>query len=306
MSDRAELPGRPRCSAVSSSLAEPALATASTVRTWLLLEHAGAWASTALQSRHLPAGLGTELARRANAAGVRVVLLRKPGRTHRDRPPTCLVATTRATGSWLGRAPITGPADVLDLDLAALARGERAGYEPVDGPLFCVCTHGRHDPCCAERGRPVAAALAARFPERTWEVSHIGGDRFAGNVVCFPDGDYLGRLDAETAVPVLEAYVEGRYVLDHLRGRAGLGPRVQAAEVLARRELGVDARGAVHAVAGRSNGAEATVRLAVDGHGEVVVRLEVGAADEVRHLTCHAQHDASPPTYRLLSITPAS
>jgi hypothetical protein len=55
--------------------------------------------------------------------------------------------------------------------------------EVSEEPIYLVCTHGRHDACCAVRGRPVAAALAAAYPERTWECSHIGGDRFAANVV---------------------------------------------------------------------------------------------------------------------------
>ena len=46
-------------------------------------------------------------------------------------------------------------------------------------PMLLVCTHGVHDTCCAVRGRPVAAALARRWPEATWECSHVGGDRFA-------------------------------------------------------------------------------------------------------------------------------
>ena len=204
------------------------------VRTWLLLEHPGAWASTALQSRRLPPVVRTELARRANQHRVRIVLLRRTGRTAPEQPLACFAATTGPSGAWLGGARLDMAEDVLDIDLGDLRAGAHHGFAPVDHPLLCVCTHGSHDPCCAERGRPVAAALATRFPAETWEVSHIGGDRFAGNVVCFPDGDYLGRLDAATAVPVLEAYEAGEYVLPHLRGRAGFAPIVQAAEILVR------------------------------------------------------------------------
>ena len=68
------------------------------------------------------------------------------------------------------------------------------------GPILLVCTHGVHDTCCALRGRPVAAALAARWPGQVWECSHVGGDRFAPNVVVLPDGFYYGNLDPETAV----------------------------------------------------------------------------------------------------------
>ncbi|WP_218926810.1 sucrase ferredoxin, partial [Priestia megaterium] len=74
------------------------------------------------------------------------------------------------------------------------------GYPPV----ILVCAHGRHDPCCAVRGLPVGRALGERWPEQVWECSHIGGDRFAANVVVAPDGVYYGGLDAKSAVATVE------------------------------------------------------------------------------------------------------
>src|SRR5690242_2618765 len=128
------------------------------------------------------------------------------------------------------------------------------GLTSYDEPLFCVCTHGRHDACCAERGRPVAAALAAAFPEQTWEVSHIGGDRFAGNMLALPQGLYYGRLDAESSVSVAEGHVAGRLDLDHLRGRSSYAMPVQYAELALRRHLGESEEGAVSLASRRRTG----------------------------------------------------
>src|SRR5205085_492850 len=77
--------------------------------------------------------------------------------------------------------------DLLDLDLSALAAGggESEQYR-VHEPLWLACTHGVHDKCCARRGLPVYAALAALPDETAWQCSHMGGDRFAANVLCFP------------------------------------------------------------------------------------------------------------------------
>ncbi len=90
-----------------------------------------------------------------------------------------------------------------------------------DEPVFLACTHGRHDTCCAERGRPVAAALSQTHPEVSWEVSHIGGDRFAGNVLVLPDGLYYGRVSPDTAPALVESHLSGHLTLDLLRGRSG-------------------------------------------------------------------------------------
>ena len=73
-----------------------------------------------------------------------------------------------------------------------------------------MCAHGRHDQCCAVRGRVVAARLAAAYPEETWECSHLGGDRFAGTMVLLPHGLYYGWVDDGDAVAVVDAYLAGR------------------------------------------------------------------------------------------------
>jgi hypothetical protein len=101
-------------------------------------------------------------------------------------------------------------------------------------PIYLVCTHGRHDACCAVRGRPVAAALAAAYPERTWECSHIGGDRFAANVVILPHSLFYGHVTAARAVELAKAYDEGLVVPDLLRGSGAFVPPVQAAQHFAR------------------------------------------------------------------------
>lgn len=92
-----------------------------------------------------------------------------------------------------------------------------------------MCTHGRHDTCCAVRGRPVAAALAARWPAQTWECSHVGGDRFAANLVVLPDGAYYGDVEPGEAVDVVEAHLRGAMSVRHLRGLSTQPPVVQAA-----------------------------------------------------------------------------
>ena len=103
--------------------------------------------------------------------------------------------------------------ELLDLDLEALGAGRSPGLVPSDEVILCVCTHGRHDACCAEKGRPVAAALSEAYPEEAWEVSHIGGDRFAANLLVLPHGLYYGGVDAASAPRVAEATHDGRLAL---------------------------------------------------------------------------------------------
>ena len=129
-----------------------------------------------------------------------------------------------------------------------MSRGEAPDWTRIDGPLFGVCTHGRHDACCAERGRPVAAALTASHPAETWEISHMGGDRLAANMVVLPEGLYYGRMDPGTAPQVASLHEEGRVDLARLRGRSPYPMHVQYAEIALRRHLEEDRLDAVRLV----------------------------------------------------------
>jgi hypothetical protein len=72
-----------------------------------------------------------------------------------------------------------------------------------------------------------------------YECSHLGGHRFAANVLVLPDGLCFGRLDARSAVVLVAELEAGRLPLDNLRGRTALESQQQAAEILVRRELGL-------------------------------------------------------------------
>ena len=203
---------------------------------------------------------------------------------------------------WAETAVLPDLEAVLDLDLARLRAGESLGLERVEGPVYAVCTHGRHDACCAERGRPVALALANAEPDRTWECSHIGGDRFAGNLVVLPHGLYYGRLDPASAVALAATTAAGRLDLDHLRGRSALSMPVQAAELHLRRHLDETRIGAVGLLdrPDRADGTT-TARFGVEG-AAYAVTVHTTFAPEPRRLTCQAGHVDPVPRHELVGI----
>jgi hypothetical protein len=204
---------------------------------------------------------------------------------------------------WIERGSAERIDQALDLDTGALGRGERIGLDPYAARLFLICTHGRRDPCCAERGRPVAAAVASAFPEETWESSHIGGDRFAGNLVAFPHGLYLGRLDDETAPRVARAYVGGEITLAHHRGRSCFAMDVQAAEHTLRVERGITGVDAIGVIAIRRDGAMTTVIFSIGGE-RAEVSIERAEAPP-KLLTCHAERPQRAAAYRRIGIRSA-
>jgi hypothetical protein len=204
-----------------------------------------------------------------------------------------------ADDPWLETTLLDSVEELLDLDLDGLADGRSPGLEPHPDPVFLVCTHGRHDACCAERGRPLCAALAAAAPEHTWEVSHIGGDRFAPNVLVLPHGLYYGRLGPGDAPLFAATHLDGRLDVTHLRGRSSFAFAAQAAEIYLRRELGEDGISPLPLVQHSRKGTESlSVFEAAGDLWEVRVHIDLG---ERRRLTCRSA-PALGFSHRLVSV----
>lgn len=294
---------RPRCSFVSLSLGEPQFATASTVTRWLLLEQPGPWGRDALSGSRLPPDVARDLHRRSVELGVRVILIRRPGRSAPNRRD-CFLAYSGEDAPWLSRVPLDDVRDVLALDLEPLANGRRGTGDPVAQPIYVVCTHGRRDPCCAERGRPLARAVEAAVAERAWEASHIGGDRFAGNVVCFPHGVYYGRVAPHEAARVVRAHDDRRIDLDRYRGRSCYDFPTQAAEHFIRRDADVRGLDDLRLVRARRTRHEFVATFARRSGTELTARLRVGRG-EPRRLTCHAQREVRLPEFELIDLRSA-
>jgi hypothetical protein len=292
-----------RCSSNSEALDEPLVGTASHVRNWLLIEHDGPWGIDAFADARGLGEVGRELHRRTHAHGVRPLLIRRLGRAA-GPSPTVFAIHSGPHAPRIERLAVERFDDLLEVDLAELGRGASVGGTTEPGPLFLVCTHGRHDTCCAERGRPLAAAMDAAYPDAAWECSHIGGDRFAGNLVAFPHGLYFGRVEPEVGPQVAAGYAAGTIDLRRFRGRS-CDPMVgQAAEGFLRRARGLAGIDDVRVRSLRRAGPEVTVELSTpDGH--VRVRVAVEPAPE-RILTCRSERPLAPPRYRLLGVEPVS
>jgi hypothetical protein len=241
------------CSVLAERLGEDHAATAPKARRFLLLEQPGPWRGrNAVTHSDLDAGLAHEILAFADQAGVKVHLIRRSARRATLATRACFLADTRRDGPWLQRYELTDPAEVLDLELDG--DPQAAWHEP----LYAVCTHGKRDPCCARRGRPLARAMKAARPEQTWEIGHIGGHRFAATFLTFPKGFAFGRVPAAAGPRIVAALEAGELDLDHLRGRAGDSPVVQAADVFVRRELAL--RGVHELTVLDVNGSNVTLR----------------------------------------------
>jgi hypothetical protein len=139
---------------------------------------------------------------------------------------------------WLRRGDLSG-ASALTGELAEMAEGRAPEFgAPVPGPLLLVCAHGRRDVCCARLGGPLARSLARTHPGEVWETTHVGGHRFAANLVILPHGLYYGPVAGSAAATAVAAYQRGEVYLDRYRGRAGQPEDVQQGDYLAMKASG--------------------------------------------------------------------
>jgi hypothetical protein len=179
-----------------------------------------------------------------------------------------------------------------------------SGSEPQSsGRQYLVCTNGARDPCCAIRGPAVAQALERAFPGQVYECSHLGGHRFAANVLVLPDGLCFGRLDARTAPALAHELAAGRLPLEHFRGRTSYEPAQQAAEILVRRELGLTGLDDLRLV-GVSGSERQTLFELVDRR-RFGVRLE-GKRLRARRVSCRDEKVEEPTRWTLSELVALS
>lgn len=252
---RPAAPSPSSCSARSALLGEPLAGTAPHATRWLAVEQPGPWGPKALTSSHFPRELGRLLGAKAEAAGVRVALIRRPGR-HAEHDPQAprrvFLADTRPGRAALWSWTVTDPATLLDLDFDLPGKPEHEA-----GPLLLVCTNARRDACCALSGRALAAELAESGREgaeadAVWESDHLGGHRFAPTAVVLPTGYVHGRLDGPSARDLLRRAAAGHVTGERCRGRSTWSRAGQAAELALRAELQEYAADAVRVLGERN------------------------------------------------------
>lgn len=295
------------CATTSQDRAEPLTATASRVERWLLVEHRGPWGPQSVPSSRMPVAAARALGRAAAAAHARLLLLRRPAGVACDDGRWVFAVDSRAGSERVLARHVDDDAELETL--VPPYDGVPDGWTVVSGPLLLVCTHGRHDRCCATRGRPVARALAAAHPRTTWECSHVGGDRFAANLVVLPQGLYVGRVEADEVVGLVDALAAGTLPEGRLRGRSSLPLPTQAAQDFARSQLGRWSVDDLAPVAQEHAGHDAwRVRLGGEPEVDVVVRYDRDGDGGEHVLTCGAAEVKRAAVFRLVALdvlTPA-
>ena len=145
--------------------------------------------------------------------------MRRPGWRKPEGGRRVYLARTRRDGGWIEQLDVEDVRQITRIDWHALDADDAPGIgEAGPAMVHLVCTNGRHDPCCADHGRPVVRALDEAGRPEVWESTHVGGDRFAANVVSLPHGVYYGRVEPDEAAGLLDELRDGLLALHRYRG----------------------------------------------------------------------------------------
>lgn len=93
--------------------------------------------------------------------------------------------------------------------------------------VVLICSHMKRDKRCGVLGPMIANEFYKLFKEKNidakiHEVSHVGGHKFAGNVIIYPGGYWYGRVTPCLVKTLVENHIEkGNIVKELYRGKMG-------------------------------------------------------------------------------------
>ena len=96
---------------------------------------------------------------------------------------------------------------------------------PLPGRWIFVCVHAARDERCGRCGPPLLEALRQACAEEGLDdvtiraTSHVGGHKYAGNVIVYPEGVWYGTVTPQDAPRLAREHLrEGRLLADLHRG----------------------------------------------------------------------------------------
>jgi hypothetical protein len=88
--------------------------------------------------------------------------------------------------------------------------------------LYAVCTNGKKDKCCSKFGIQVFDALR-NLDKDVWQCMHLGGDRFAPNILHLPYSHLFGHLNIEEVKELYESTRGNKIFIRRYRGACCYG-----------------------------------------------------------------------------------
>ena len=174
------------------------LGTADRGDVWIMVEYKSVWKPKAVIDNDLPVSIQQWLVNsqdrcRETALKPRLQLIRQP-QVEAELTTVMVYREGRLNVRKCRTQEEITSIDVLSDD----------SFDECLEPQYFVCTNGQRDLCCARFGLPTFKKLSEAVGERVWQTTHLGGHRFAPNVLALPQGVLYGRVDAKDVTQFLD------------------------------------------------------------------------------------------------------
>ena len=294
------------CSSTSKAASEPLYGTAPRTDYWILVQYNRPPGAKAVQESTLPENIKAYLLESTSALQNTRLLLIKQGPAQSERPIHLFLGRSTDQDPTLYRFILDSYEDILSVPIVNLLTSSSEGEESLEIPsMYLVCTNGKRDICCARWGIPVYNTFQQVPGMNVWQTSHVGGHRFAPNVISLPYGIYYGRVTKETAHEVIRTDKNKEIGLKHYRGRSSYPAPAQAAEYFLRREsdqLGINFYSIVSINEGKANTWDVVFRSQQSGDIHTVCVETYTAEYNIFESCAKPDKLVAPEHFRLVSI----
>lgn len=222
------------CSEATQHINEPLAGTAPHVKHWVSISWPKKlWQEEALNSKGFPASIPEWQKQQNIISGKIAVRLISKENTSKDKVQIFIYPE----GIHYNDVPPQEIVNVLQNHYLEKKDTRFLKSNPEPFQLF-ICTHGRHDKCCALFGQAVYQKFREVIEERQlpidlWQSTHIGGHRFAATGIVFPHGHVYGRMKVEDVEPILDSIIKTEVYVSNYRGCYLYGPKEQVVEAYA-------------------------------------------------------------------------
>jgi hypothetical protein len=232
------------CADSSRQAEEDIIGSGTNYQTYILVECRPPWAAEAFDSKYIPQNL-KDLVGEIKLAKLSVRFLLINSGQLKSTKDTKLLIYERER-DWLSNGYRRKEFNVEAIEQVATVvrqylNDEAPDCESEESEInqprdILVCTHGRHDKCCAKYGNPFYFQSLATISHlglsnvRLWQTSHFGGHRFAPTAIDLPDGRYYGVLDRESFESILTRAGDIKCLNKVYRGWGILPTSIQALE----------------------------------------------------------------------------
>lgn len=214
------------CSLNSTDLQEDIFATASYFTKLLLVEYNAPWPADPLTNNLLPEEVNNYLLHFKKASRSNRVLFIK-NKQKATGQINIFAIHNHPQLPYTNHFILTAYKELLNFSEAGLF--SIIPNNKLPGPMYLVCTNGKKDKCCSKFGVPIFKQLS-KMETHVWECTHVGGDRFAPNVLALPYCIFYGALNIEDLPALVEQTNEQKVFLKKYRGRSCNAMIEQAAE----------------------------------------------------------------------------